>query len=213
MILNPPGMCNMKKPSHLLSPAEPASLPDRAMENLQFIRQTMERATAYTGISGTGQIWVGLTALLAVWAASQQSDPAHWLLVWLTEAVLSLAILGLMMFKKARRLHLPIWSETVRRFLLSFAPPMLAGALLTVVLYQHNLFSLVPGMWLLLYGTAVIAGGTYSVQVVPVMGFCFMLLGVFALLGPLAWVNTLMALGFGGLHIAFGCWIASRYGG
>lgn len=193
--------------------SEPVYLPDRAMENLQFIRQTMERATAYTGVSGTGQILVGFTALIAVWASSQQQLMAHWIFVWLAEAVISIVISMGMMAKKSRRLQLPMWSETARRFLLSFTPPMLAGALLTTVLYQHGFSDHIPGIWLLLYGTAVIAGGTYSVQVVPVMGACFMLLGTVALLGPAAWNNSLLALGFGGLHILFGMWIARKYGG
>lgn len=192
---------------------DPISLPDRAMENLQFIRQTMERATAYTGVSGTGQVLVGITALLAAWASAQQGLVAHWLFVWLAEVVLALGVSGAMMYKKARKLHLPLWSETVRRFLLSFTPPMLAGAVLTAVLYQHSLGELIPGLWLVLYGTAVIAGGTYSVQIVPVMGFCFMLLGVLALLGPASWGQWLLATGFGGLHIVFGLWIAKKYGG
>ena len=151
--------------------------------------------------------------MLAAWAAAEQGSPASWVFVWLTEAVLSLGILALMMLKKSRRLQLPLWNETARRFLLSFAPPMLAGALFTTVFYQQQLFDLIPGMWLLLYGAAVIAGGTYSVQVVPVMGFCFMFLGVLGLLGPTAWNDVLLALGFGGLHIGFGLWIAKKYGG
>ncbi|HEY9841624.1 MAG: hypothetical protein ACAI44_10260 [Candidatus Sericytochromatia bacterium] len=193
--------------------SETVFLPDRAMENLKFIRQTMERATAYTGVSGTGQILVGLTALIAVWASSQQQLMAHWIFVWLAEAVVSIVISMTMMAKKSHRLQLPMWSETARRFLLSFTPPMMAGALLTTVLYQHGFSDHIPGIWLLLYGTAVIAGGTYSVQVVPVMGLCFMLLGAIALLGPVAWSSSLLALGFGGLHILFGMWIARKYGG
>lgn len=202
----------MQQP-HLPPSSGPVSLPDRAMENLKFIRNTMERATSYTGVSGMGQVFVGLTALVAAWAAAQQSDPASWIFVWVAEALVSLAISGLLMAKKSRRLQLPLWTETARRFLLSFTPPMLAGALLTLVFYQQQLFDLIPGMWLLLYGTAVIAGGTYSVQIVPVMGFCFMLLGVFALLGPASWNTSLLGLGFGGLHMGFGLWIARKYGG
>lgn len=192
---------------------QPVFLPDRAMENLQFIRQTMERATAYTGVSGLGQILVGCSALIAVWAASQQALVAHWIFVWLAEAVVSIIISLSMMAKKSHRLQLPMWSETARRFLLSFTPPMLAGALLTSVLYQQGFSDLIPGIWLLLYGTAVIAGGTYSVQVVPVMGLCFMLLGAIALIGPSAWGHVMLGVGFGGLHILFGIWIARKYGG
>ena len=55
---------------------------------------------------------------------------------------------------------------------------------MTVVLYQAGLTYALPGMWLMLYGTAVIAGGAFSVEIVPVMGFCFMLAGVLALFTP-----------------------------
>lgn len=192
---------------------EPILLQNRAMENLRFIRATMERATGYTMVSGTGQILVGLTALIAAWSAAAQSSTETWIFVWLAEAALSLLISSVMMLKKARAAKLPLLTETGRKFLLSFTPAMMAGAFLTAVLYRHQLQSLIPGTWLLLYGTGVIASGTYSVRIVPVMGFCFMLLGVLAMSGPVAWGNTLMAAGFGGLHMTFGVLIARKYGG
>jgi hypothetical protein len=90
---------------------------------------------------------------------------------------------------------------------------MIAGAALTLVLYRGGLFELMPGTWLLLYGVSVVTSGAFSVKVVPIMGLCFMALGIIALLSPLAFANWFMAAGFGGLHIAFGIVIARRYGG
>jgi hypothetical protein len=68
-------------------------------------------------------------------------------------------------------------------------------------------------MWLLMYGTAIVTGGAFSVRVVPVMGLCIMLLGAAALLAPAHWGDLLMAAGFGVVQIGFGIWIAQRFGG
>ena len=182
------------------------------MENLRFIRATMERATSYTMVSGTGQVLVGVSALGAAWLATGSQHPGTWLLVWLLEAVLSVLISVAMMFRKARAARLPLLTETGRRFLLSFSPAMLAGAVISGLLYQQGQYSLMPGIWLLLYGTGVVASGTYSARIVPVMGLCFMLFGIMALLLP-GWGNPLMAAGFGGMHLSFGLLIARKYGG
>ena len=183
------------------------------MDNLRFIRDTMERATAFTAVSGWGLVAVGITALCAAPVAAWQPTGERWLAVWLCEALIALFIAVVTMSRKAHDVQVPLLSRPGQRFAYSFAPAMVAAAPLTLVLYQHGLFSVLPGMWLVLYGVGVMNGGAFSVKIVPVMGLCFMVTGVAALCCPASWAAWCMAAGFGGLHIVFGGIIAWRYGG
>lgn len=192
---------------------ETVALHTRAMDNLRFIRETMERAGAFTAVPGWGGCVMGVSALLATLVAERQSSSQGWLVTWLTEGVFAIALGVWAMKRKADSAQLPLLSAPGRRFVLSFAPPLLVGALLTAVLYRAGLTGAIPGTWLLLYGTGVVTGGAYSVRVVPLMGLCFMLIGGVALFCPFTWATLLLGAGFGGLHVVFGIIIARRYGG
>jgi hypothetical protein len=200
---------------HLAIPQkeEPPALHARAMDNLQYIRETMERATAFTGISGWGQVAIGITALVTSFIAAQQKAFKNWLAIWLAEAVVALLIAGWSIDRKARAVKMPLLSGPGRKVAFSLSPPIFAGGLLTIVLYRAGLTVAIPGVWLLLYGTGVVTGGMFSVSVVPIMGLCFMMLGAAAFLAPTGFADWFMAAGFGGLHIVFGVIIARRYGG
>lgn len=194
--------------------AEPSlELHARAMDNLRYIRETMERAGSFTAVSGWGQVVIGVAGFLAAWLASQQQSRGMWLATWTAAAVVAAAVGVLTTAMKARQARMPLLSGPGRKFTLSLAPPLLAGAVLTVVLFQAGLTQALPGMWLLLYGVGIVTGGAFSVPAVPVMGLCFMGVGALALFAPAGWGDLAMAAGFGGLHVIFGVLIARRYGG
>jgi hypothetical protein len=173
----------------------------------------MERSSAFTAVSGWGQVLLGFTALGAAWLAARQPSSFGSLRVWLAEGVLAVAVALLSCAWKANRRGLPLFSGPARKVALGLAPPLVAGAFLTFLLFRAGQPSALPATWLLLYGAGIMTGGSFSVAIVPVMGVCFMLLGGLAALGPAAWRNWFMAAGFGGLHIIFGWIIARRHGG
>lgn len=191
----------------------PVELSGRAIDNLRFIRETMERASSFTAVPGWGGVAMGATALAAAFLSTFARSPQEWLGIWLVEAFLALAIGVWAINRKARRTNVPLFAGPARRFLLTLSPPLLAGALVTLALERAGQIALLPGLWLLLYGTAVVTGGAFAVRIVPVMGLAFMLLGVIALISPSAWGTAFLAAGFGGLEIVFGLLIARRYGG
>src|SRR3981081_3856934 len=184
-------------------PEPPPALHDRAMDNLRYIRETMERASAFTAVPGWGQVAIGVSALAAAYVSARQPTARAWLGTWLAEAISSLLIAGWLMDRKARALGAPLLSGPGRKVAFSLSPPMIVGALLTVVMFRSGLNRAIPGMWLLLYGTGVVTGGMFSVSVVPVMGLCFMALGALALFAPAGWGDWFMAGGFGGLAFIF----------
>ncbi len=202
-------------PDRLLSQArrETPSIDTRAIDNLRFIRETMERSGSFTAVPGWGGVGMGVTALLAAIVASRQADPDAWLATWLVEALLALLLGAWAIGQKIRAAKMPVLSGPGQKFALSLAPPLLAGALLTIVFYHAGLFRFMPGMWMLLYGAGVMTGGAFSVKIVPVMGLCFMFGGALALFCPAAWGNWFLGAGFGGVQVIFGIIIARRYGG
>jgi hypothetical protein len=192
---------------------EPVALHAHAMDNLRFIRETMERAGSFTAVSGLGGILMGLSAMGAALLAWSQPSLDRWLAVWVGEALVAVLIGTVTATRKARAVKASLLSGPGRKFALGLAPSILVAALLTFVLYRAGLYAIIPGIWLLLYGTGILSGGAFSVPVVPVMGMCFIALGAVALFCPLEWSRWFLPAGFGGLHLVFGALIAARYGG
>jgi hypothetical protein len=194
-------------------PQEPAAPHLHALENLRYIRETMERSGSFTAVPGWGGAAMGLTAIVAAAVAPSQASPGAWLATWLGAALVAILVGAWATARKVRAARVPILSGPAQKFALSLAPPLVAGAFLTVALYRAGLLAVLPGLWLLLYGAGVMTAGAFSVRVVPVMGACFMVVGTMALFFPPAWGNWFLGAGFGGLQVLFGIIIARRYGG
>ncbi|HEY2119099.1 MAG TPA: hypothetical protein VGH37_07945 [Candidatus Acidoferrum sp.] len=203
----------MASPNPIRTPREPIPIDARAADHLRYIRETMENAAEFTAVPGWGGVAMGVTALGASALAARQTTPRAWLAVWLAEVFVAVTIAASAAATKARRGNSSLFTGPGRKFVLSFAPPIFVGGLLTFALFQLGAMAALPGVWLLLYGTAIVTGGAFSVRAVPILGLCMMVLGTGALFAPAHWGNYFMAAGFGVVHIAFGIWIALKHGG
>jgi hypothetical protein len=192
---------------------QPEALYAYAADNLRFIRDAMTRASAFTAIPGWGGVAIGVTAVAAAAISGPPDNSLRWVLVWFIEAAAA-AVIGLAaMTVKARRAGTPLSAAPAYRFALAYAPPLVAGMVLTPVFATLDLMARLPGCWLLLYGTALASGGVLTVRIVPLMGLSFMALGTIAFAAPAPWGHYFLAAGFGGFHIVFGLLIARNYGG
>ena len=194
-------------------PAAVTSFGQHAEENLRFIRRTMERSSTFTAVPGLGGAGMGAIGLAAAVVAASQGSAERWLVVWLLAGGAALAIGVTSMWRKAARLGAPLTGAVGRRFAMSLAAPLVAGAALTWGVWMNGDWALMPPVWLLLYGTGALAGGVFTVAAVRLLGLAFMALGVAALVTPPAWGNAWLGLGFGGLHLLFGLYIARKHGG
>jgi hypothetical protein len=190
----------------------PTSLGDRAADDLRFIRDAMARTTTFTAVPGAGGVLMGGVGLAAAVVASRQATPDRWLVVWVAAAVLAFVTGLWTIVRKARRAGLVLDGPTPRNFALGLSGPLVAGGAITFALWTTGTYTALPGVWLLLYGAGVLAGGVFSVSVIRVTGALFMALGMAAVLAP-AFGNLWLGAGFGLLHIGSGIYIMRRHGG
>jgi hypothetical protein len=192
---------------------QPRAVSHQAADNLAFIRAAMERSSAFTAVPGVGGLVVGVIGIVAAAVSARQASGDRWLAIWLAAAVAACLVeLGAMTFK-ARRAGVALTGTNARRFACGMAASLAAGAALTYELWTTRDLDAMAPLWLLLYGVGVVAGGMFSVPAVRAMGVCFLATGIAAVLTPAAWSNAWLALGFGGLHVGFGAYIARHHGG
>lgn len=194
-------------------PGKTVNIGDRAIDNLEFIRETMERSAVFTSVPGFGGIFMGATAIAAAVIASFQPAVRDWITVWLAEAFLAFAVGLFAMWQKSKITGTSLLSAPAKKFAKSFLPPLLCGVFITFGLWRFGHFEMMIPVWIICYGAAIVCGGAFSVKTVPIMGWCFIAAGALTVFLPINYGNLMMALSFGVLHIIFGVIIARKFGG
>lgn len=105
-----------------------ASLGQHAQDQLQFIRQTMERSSTFTAVPGWGGAGMGAIGIGAAMAAAAQPSTGRWLMVWLSAAAAAMALGGIAMWRKARRGGASLTGVVGHRFAIGLGAPLAAGA-------------------------------------------------------------------------------------
>src|SRR5512147_1522819 len=87
-----------------------------ALDDLQFIRRTLENSASFTAVPGWGMVGMGASALLAAVIAAQQPSFNRWLLTWLLEGIFALMLALWTMERKAHRARVPLFYGAGRKF-------------------------------------------------------------------------------------------------
>lgn len=178
-----------------------------AIATLRYIRASMDGAGS-VAIPGSAGIAMGLIGLAAAALSWVPSLAAYWLVIWLGAAPIAAIVGGLLLAKSGSVATFVAVGTPGRKLAFGLFPSLFAGAVMTAVLWSADLSTAIPGMWLLLYGCALISASVSTTMIVAWMGAGFAGFGILALLSPVALHIPLLAMGFGGLHILFGILIA-----
>jgi hypothetical protein len=168
------------------------------------------------GMMGIGLLAIGVTfASLRITGAPWDVLPVNFrgLAAWCALLLASLLIGALSMAQKARRTRNAFWSPVLRKALWGYGSAMLLGAVLSVSMVLHGRADSLAEVWLGCYGVGLMAAGAVSVSPVRWMGMCFLVLAAVAVISPPAAGLSLLGLGFGWLHLAFGAYIAWKHDG
>jgi hypothetical protein len=200
-------------PHRRIPPTRPTPIDAGAVENLRYIRNTIEAAGTFTTVPGKGCIAMGVTALAASALESVPALASNWLHIWVAAAIMACAVAMFFMEEKAKAQGLSLRRAVARRFFMTLVPAFVAGGVLTAALADEVGRNSITGIWLLLYGSGLAACGVFAIPAVLAAGLAFMALGTVALGLPAAWSPAILGLGFGGLHIALGIVILRDHGG
>ena len=185
----------------------PVAIESRALGTLDYIRASIESSSSLD-VPGMAGIVMGSIGVLAAIMVSLPRWAPHWLAIWLSAAAIAFVLGGALVARQITSRGSTRYLGPARKFLLCLCPSLLAGAVLTAVFAASGMTGFIPGMWLLLYGCAVLSASTVTAagiaRLICTMGALFVALGsaVFAL--PAAAHTAMLGLGFGVLHILFG---------
>jgi hypothetical protein len=137
---------------------------NQALDDIQLIRNQLARSCEFRGYGPTTNAATAAVALLAsVVQARWVSDPVHavttYLAIWLTTATLSLGLISIETIQRTRRIHSSLAMEMLHSAIQQFLPAIVAGLLLTVVLWRYapqNL-GMLPGLWQVIFSLGIFA--------------------------------------------------------
>jgi hypothetical protein len=185
----------------------PVAIESSALGTLAYIRASIESSSSMH-VPGMAGIVMGVIGLLAAIVVSLPRWAAHWLGIWLAAAAVAFLLGGALVARQIVQRGHTRYLGPARKFLLCLCPALFAGAMLTLVFVSAGMTNVIPGMWLLLYGCAVLSASTVTIagiaKLICIMGALFVALGMITFALPTMAHTAMLGLGFGVLHVIFG---------
>jgi hypothetical protein len=212
------------------------STTEEQLQELQQIRNIMERSSKFISLSGLSGISAGICALLGAAVAYYYINPSFeaiseytsyyelaqrstkWGLSYHSFLLLDgfFTVLFAMLFavyfshQKAKKQGLSLNNPSSRRLFFHMSIPLMVGGVFSVAMLYHGALGFVAPCTLLFYGLALISGSKYTLHDVQYLGAAMLILGSIGLF----WLRhgfELWVVGFGFFHIIYGVWMYFKY--
>jgi hypothetical protein len=157
----------------------------KALGDISSIRRQMAHSTQFRGY---GPATLAATGVIALLAASLQSmwlpDPANhvaaYLGIWIFAAVLSVALTGVQMYTRTRRIHSGLSDEMIRMAVEQFLPAVGAGVLITIALVRFvpAVVWMLPGLWQVIFSLGIFSSCRFLPRPMVAAGAWYLLTGL-----------------------------------
>ncbi len=183
----------------------PVPIESRALGTLAYIRASIESSGAIV-VPGMAAIVMGVIGLTAAGITARWGS--RWLETWILAGMAAFLLGGAIVARQATGRGAVRYLGPLKKFLLCLCPQLFAAAVLTFVLWRAGMARFLPGMWLLLYGCAVLSASTVMsariTRLAGAMGSLFVAIGALTFALPQSLQAHMLGLGFGVLHLVYG---------
>ncbi|HEX2511722.1 MAG TPA: hypothetical protein VHK44_03910 [Xanthobacteraceae bacterium] len=134
------------------------------MTDIKAMRSQMARGTEFRGYGpvafvATGLLAIGAALAQAHWIDDPSNQATAYLGLWIATAMIAGVIIGVDVVTRSRRVHSGLADEMIQAAAEQLFPAVVAGGLVTVVLFHFSPESLrlLPGLWQIILSLGIFA--------------------------------------------------------
>lgn len=197
---------------------------EKYLNDLQDIKDIMNRSSRFISLSGIAGVACGLVALLGAYFYYTQvyvnvgleyfvsSNELMFKAAIIAGLTLGLALLSAVGFtvRRSRLDSVKIWDARTKQMLTRFGVPLGTGGLLCLISFYHGASFLALPITLIFYGLGAYAASRFSYTELRSLGIINVFLGLLATVF-LQYALVFWVLGFGVLNIVYGIVVHKKY--
>ncbi len=208
-------------------------------QDLQHIKQMMERSSRFISLSGLSGMAAGLCALVGAYFANNVINKSYsntlrkldsdlydvatqgklsvrefmgnsLFQIAIVTFIAAFAFSFLFTYLRSKKTNTKLWGTTSKRLFINVMIPLVAGGIYILKLIEAETFGLIAPGCLIFYGLALVNASKFTLGEVRYLGYLQIFLGIINL-WFIGYGIFFWAIGFGILHIIYGVFMWNKY--